>query len=133
MKNTLYMNPKIELRRSEIHRWGVFAKENINNGEILEEVPFIDVPMSPTESSSLFIDYRFNYPSGGVSRKQVIPFGFACLYNHSENSNAMWFTDEENELFVFKTIKDIQPNEEICTSYGGANYWSDGRGHIKIK
>lgn len=133
-KDVLYINPKIEMRRSPIHRWGVFAREFISSGEVLEEVPFISIPMSNTEGSSLFIDYRFNYPSG-VSpwEKQVIPFGMACIYNHSDTPNAKWFTDQENELFVFQTIKNIDPDTEICTYYGGQSYWNDGRTHTQVK
>lgn len=133
-KDVLYINPKIEMRRSPIHRWGVFAREFIPKGEILEEVPFIELPMSPGEASSLFIDYRFNYPSGvGQWKKQVLPFGMACLYNHSDDYNAWWFTEEENEIFIFQTIKDIEPNTEITTYYGGQSYWNDGRTHTNVK
>ena len=74
-----------------------------------------------------------NFPSGGVKwTKQVLPFGMACIYNHSDNANARWFTDEENELFIFQAIKDIEPDTEICTYYGGQNYWNDGRTHTKV-
>ena len=81
MKDKLYQNPNIEVRRSPVHGWGVFAKENLKKGELLEEVPFLVIPMDPTESSSVFIDYRFNYPSGlSTWDHQVIPFGLACIY-----------------------------------------------------
>jgi hypothetical protein len=36
----LYKNPKICVRRSKIHRWGVFAIEDIKEREILEEAPY---------------------------------------------------------------------------------------------
>jgi len=131
MKNILISNTKIEARRSPIHGWGVFAREFIKGGEILEENPFLKIPQSPTEASSIFIDYRFNYPR--VEWKyQVIPFGLSCLYNHSNSPNAVWETDEENELFVFTSTKDIEKDEEILVYYGGDNYWSDGRNSTKI-
>ena len=57
----------------------------------------------------------------------------ACIYNHSENFNAWWYTDEENDIFIFETIKDIEPNTEITVYYGSASYWMDGRTHTKIK
>lgn len=132
MKNKLLFNNKIEVRRSPIHGWGVFAKENISANEILEENYFLILPISKNESSSLFIDYRYNYPRL-KSEFQVIPFGFSCIYNHSDNPNAKWETDEENKLFIFSSIKDIKKDEEIFTYYGGDNYWQDGRNQIKIK
>lgn len=119
------------MRRSPIHGWGVFAKEDLFSGEILEESPFIIVPMSPGETSSLFLDYRFNYPRNNWIY-QTIPFGFSCIYNHSNDPNATWETDEENKLFIFSTIKDIKKDDEICTYYGDSNYWNDGRTHTKV-
>lgn len=130
-KDRLIFSLKIEIRKSTIHGWGIFAKEDIKSGEILEESPFLIVPMSPGESSSIFIDYRFNYPRTNW-KYQAIPFGFSCLYNHSNDPNAGWETDEENELFVFYTKKDIKKDEEILVYYGDNSYWLDGRTHTKV-
>lgn len=131
-KDKLFFNNKIEVRKSPIHGWGVFAKETIKNGETIEENPFLIIPQSPTEASSIFIDYRFNYPRINY-KHQVIPFGFSCLYNHSNNPNAVWETDQENEIFVFTAVREIQKDEEILVYYGGDNYWSDGRSKNDIK
>ena len=132
MKDRLFFNPKIELRKSPIHGWGVFAKENIDANEILEEVPYLTLPINKGEMSSLLIDYRFNFPTGNW-RLQVIPVGFACFYNHSNDANVGWYTDEENDLFVFKTNRVINSDEEILTYYGDVNYWKDGRVGIQVK
>jgi len=130
-KDKLIFSNKIEIRKSTIHGWGVFAKEDISAGDILEESYFLIIPMNKSESSSIFIDYRFNYPRSN-SRYQVIPFGFACVYNHSDSPNATWETDEENEIFVFSAIKNIKKDEEIKTYYGGQNYWNDGRMNTNV-
>jgi len=132
MKDRLFFNSKIELRKSSIHGWGVFAKEDINANEVLEEIPFLIIPMSKGDVNSLFIDYRFNFPTGDW-KWQVLPMGFACYYNHSNIPNAGWYTDEENEIFVFTTNKFIKKDEEICTYYGDVNYWNDGRSRIEVK
>lgn len=132
MKDRLYFNNKIELRKSSIHGWGVFAKDDILPDEILEEVPFLILPINKGEISSLFIDYRFNYPSGDW-RYQVLPMGFACYYNHSNSPNAGWYTDDENEIFVFKTNQFIKKDQEILVYYGDVNYWNDGRSRITVK
>lgn len=131
MKQELYTNPKIQVRKSKIHGWGVFAKENISNGEILEENAFLVIPIGTNEASSIFIDYRFNYPRVNPTL-QVIPFGFSGLYNHSNNPNAQWETDTENDLFIFKAIKNIDKDSEIFVYYGDENYWNDGRSQTKI-
>jgi SET domain-containing protein len=40
MKDKLIFNNKMEVRSSPIHGYGVFAKEDIKAGEILEEIYF---------------------------------------------------------------------------------------------
>lgn len=115
MKDRLFFNPKIQLRKSNIHGWGVFAKDNIEANEILEEIPYLILPINKGESSSLFIDYRFNFPTGNWEY-QVIPMGFAIYYNHSNIPNAGWYTDEENDIFVFVSNRLIRKDEEIFTN-----------------
>jgi len=132
MKDRLFFSHKIQLRKSPVHGWGVFAKEMIFKNEILEEIPFLILPINKGEVSSLFIDYRFNFPTGDW-KYQVLPMGFACYYNHSNTPNAGWYTDEENEIFVFSSNRLIDKDEEICTYYGDVNYWNDGRARIGVK
>ena len=36
-KDKLIVNPKLEIRKSDIHSYGVFATENISVGDKLEE------------------------------------------------------------------------------------------------
>jgi tRNA-specific adenosine deaminase 3 len=132
MKDRLFFSHKIQLRKSPVHGWGVFAKEMIFKNEILEEIPFLILPINKGEISPLFIDYRFNFPTGDW-KYQVLPMGFACYYNHSNTPNAGWYTDEENEIFVFSSNRLIDKDEEICTYYGDVNYWNDGRARIGVK
>jgi hypothetical protein len=43
MKDKLYHNSKLEVRKSLIHGYGVFAKEDIKEGELLEECHYYEV------------------------------------------------------------------------------------------
>ena len=38
----------------------------------------------------------------------------------------------ENETFEFVANRDIQPDEEIFTYYGGVDYWNDGRNNTEV-
>jgi SET domain-containing protein len=125
-------NPKIYVDQSPVHGWGVFAKELIKEGEIFEECPVIGLPINKGESSSLLIDYRFNWPQGVEWEEQVFAFGYGGLYNHSENANAYWVSNTENKTFRFISNRDIQPNEEIFVWYGDVSYWNDGRNHTNV-
>ena len=42
-KEELYRNPKINIRRSPVHGWGIFSNDTIKKYEILEESPIIIV------------------------------------------------------------------------------------------
>jgi hypothetical protein len=132
---TLQFSHKIEVRESSIHGWGVFAREPIHAGEILEESPFLALPMKNGEASPILIDYRFNFPSGSGNawERQVVVLGFASIYNHSENPNSEWYSDASRKVFVFRCTRDIEKDEEIFVYYGGQNYWEDGRNHTQVK
>ena len=123
---------KLYVSHSPIHGLGVFASEFISEGEIIEECPILDLGIPKGESSPVLIDYRFNWPQGGEWDKQVIGFGWASLYNHSNTPNALWRSNLNKECFEFYAIKDINPEEEILVYYGDVNYWSDGRTHTNV-
>jgi SET domain-containing protein len=125
---------KIYISKSPIHGLGVFAKQKILAGELIEETPLLDLHISKNEPSSVLIDYRFNWPqgSGGNWDKQVMPFGYGAIYNHSDVPNAYWRSNNENETFEFIASKDIEKDEEIFTYYGNIENWSDGITNTKV-
>ena len=131
MKTKLYKN-KIEVRKSNIHGWGVFAREDIKKGEILEECTFIstlfdsfDDPYCPNLPK-----YRFYYPQykKGLDKNEwkssiifsAISLGYGSLYNDSKsekNATAILNWDIENKLMIFSAKKDINSNNEILLCY----------------
>ena len=125
----IYPPAKVYIAKSSVHGWGVFAKEIIYEGEVIEETPLLDLKIEKGSPSSVLLDHRFNWPqgSGGNWIQQVIPWGYGCVYNHSNQPNATWRSNLENETFEFYAVTNIQPNEEIFTYYGGVDYWEDGR------
>ena len=125
-------NSKIYIDQSPVHGWGVFAKELIKEGEIFEECPVITLPINKGESSSLLIDYRFNWPQGDEWEEQVVALGFGSLYNHSNDANANWISSDARRCFIFYATRDIKEGEEIFVWYGDENYWNDGRNHVNI-
>jgi SET domain-containing protein len=124
---------KIYVDNSPIHGLGVFAKEQISEGDIIEICPVIDMGMTFGESSNILIDYRFNWPQGGGNWiKQVVATGFGMLYNHSDDANANWRSNFETNSFEFYATKNINPGDEIFVWYGDISYWNDGRNHTNI-
>jgi SET domain-containing protein len=123
---------KIYIDKSPIHGWGVFAKYDIEEGELIEECPVLVLPIEKGEVTSLLIDYRFNWPQGLEYEEQVVGLGYASLYNHSDNANAYWVSDLDKKTFKFFSSKKIEQGKEIFIWYGDVNYWNDGRNHIVV-
>ena len=117
MKQSLLHSPKIQIRRSSIHGWGVFAIQPIQSGETLEECPFYSISMS----SNAMEPVRFYWPRDEPWDCMAVPAGFVMLYNHGDPANANWETLEEDLLFRFFAVRDIAEGEEIFIDYG-VNY-----------
>ena len=119
----LILNKKIEVRKSPIHGYGVFATEDILPGEILEECHFILFPqITKISPDDPLVNYGFAWPHQTVATLHLnthvaIPFGTGCIYNSSKNNNAEYINDIDRELIVFKSTRLIKKDEEICTDY----------------
>lgn len=123
---------KIEIKESPGRGLGVFATEDIEEGEIIEECLLLTLPIQKGEVSSLFLDYRFNYPQQGEWTEQVLGMGYGSYYNHSNNANAFWRDHPNIKAFQFVSNRKILRGEEIFVYYGDGSYWNDGRGSINI-
>lgn len=114
----VFISNKIEVRDSLTHGRGVFAKEDINEGEIIENCHFTILEQPFISIDKKLQEYVFAWPKTSFASKSVVVWGFGSIYNHSKNNNADWMTSEENNLFTFFTIKNIKSGEEIFTNYG---------------
>lgn len=116
---------KVYISESPLHGFGVFAKEPIEANEVIEETPLLDLGINVGEWSTLFSDYRFDWPTGAGQNweKQVLPWGYGCIYNHSDTPNAYWRSHKGRGTFEFVARRRIERDEEICTFYGGPEYW----------
>lgn len=108
MKDKL-IQPITQIRRSMISGYGVFALTNIKKNQIIEECPFLSFDKIPLELKQ----YIFSLSDS----ESAIPLGHGCLYNHSELPNATWNIDETHQLMVFKALRNIDKDEEICIYY----------------
>jgi len=121
----LKLATKVEVKDSPGKGLGVFATDYILQGEVIEECHLVTLPIPNGKSSSLLIDYRFNWPQDSETTEQVIPFGNGCIYNHNDDNNAIWKDHPRYKVFQFIAVKNINPGEEICTYYGDDDYWNE--------
>lgn len=111
MKNVLTVGP-IEVRPSLVEGYGVFAKNHILRGEIIEECPII------------FYDENYrgleNYTFQTAPQKlpYILPFGYGAVYNHANIPNAAWEFELEDRVMIITALRDIKKDEEILVTYG---------------
>lgn len=117
----LFSSKRIEARKSPLHGWGVFAKEDIEKGIILEQSHGLFMPRDFFEAVTLptLRCNGFAFPRDTAHAEIMIPFGLGCVYNTlpKEQCNANWYCDEVNKLIIYYTLKDIKKDEEIVIDY----------------
>jgi hypothetical protein len=122
-----YIDTRLEIRHiDKIGGWGIFAKETIPVSELVEVAPVVIYPKVLMDvavwscqaegipNKDLMLDqYAIHWNGSGA-----MPLGWVGLYNHSDNNNAEFTADYGRKLIGIITIREIQPNEQICVSYG---------------
>jgi len=126
----LFVYEHIYVAPSTISGYGVFTEVDIPKHTIVEECHLITIPLSPNTNQEFMIDYKFAYPGDGVVDEIVLPLGFGCIYNHSDTNNTHWRKHPTKKLFQFYTTRDVKKGEELCTYYGGKEYW-EWKQHVK--
>jgi len=107
----------IEVRRSPGRGRGVFARQFIPQGTVVERVPmlvFSEKELELNEGNSTLYHYAFEWGKGTVA----LALGYGSIYNHSYSPNAR-YDDHGQRTKVFTAVRDIQPGEEITINYNG--------------
>lgn len=123
----LILNKLLYTNKSPIHGFGVFTEGSIKKNEVIEECHIFHLN---DDMAYELIDYRFSFPKGGSGI--VMPAGFGAIYNHNNEPNIGWKTDEERNLIIFYTLRDIESGEELCHNYG-KHYWDSRKGYLNEK
>jgi len=113
-------NDKVIIKKSLLGGYGVFAKVNFNEGDLIEECVCIVKP--DDEWGTACDDYLFSR-----GKMAALALGFCSIFNHSKTPNARHeLTTGLKRMKVFAT-KHIEPGEEITINYG-SGYWSSRPG-----
>jgi uncharacterized protein len=113
------LNPSrlIEVKWTAKKGRGVFARERIPKGSVIETAPIVTIPVQEvfgSAQSAKLSEYVFNLDGGVVA----IALGYGSLYNHSYEPNAEYFFSGRL-VQVFRAIRNITPGEEITINYNG--------------
>ncbi|KAG0212522.1 hypothetical protein BGX28_006120 [Mortierella sp. GBA30] len=99
---------------------GVITRSLIPSRTIIDISPIL---LFPTEEYSLHgqytqLDhYTYRWQSG-----MALALGLGSMFNHSNRPNVGFQRDFENKIIRYSALRDIQPGEELCISYG-PNLW----------
>ena len=107
----------IEVKQIKGKGRGVFARRLIHDGEVIERVPVLVLPVGETRTATgptRMSGYCFEWGRGTVA----VALGYGSLYNHSYEPNAR-YDDQSGQIKVFQAIRDIAPGEEIMVNYNG--------------
>lgn len=120
---------KVELRQSTIHGYGVFAKETIGKGELIEEARLLALQFrSKYPQDRVLRDYVWTDQSCACNEcrkygfRQYMALGFGSLYNHSDHPNTIQDLNFRTERMSIVARETILEGEEICVAYGEL-YW----------
>ena len=110
---------KITIKKSKIHGRGVFARNEIKKGELIEISPVLifsrEQRKQLDKARLILFDYYFSWKEN----QGAFALGFGSLYNHSFKPNAIFLKDYKEKSITFKAIKDIRKGEEIFVNYNG--------------
>ena len=118
-RDELFCREGVFVARSDVHRWGVFTDKKIKKLDVIQEAPYCTFPEKELKKSDIVV--RYSYSSEGWDERVdecVIGFGFAALYNHSEEPNCAYELDTINEVMRHYALEDIPAGSELYIDYG---------------
>ena len=98
---------------------GVFTRKKIPEGTIIEISPVIVMNSSEKKllDQTRLHDYIFVW---GENKDQCcMALGLIPVYNHSYTSNCEYFMNFDEESMFVKTVRAINPGEELTINYNG--------------
>lgn len=127
IKKTGYQNNKVYIKEIAPKGLGVFAKEDIKAGEVVEMCHTV---IAETPSKYMHDKNLSEYTLPAIIKDDMYPsflFGFGCMYNSSETQigrNIDWIVIPESRLSVYIAKRNIKRDEELVTWFGEGFYTS---------
>ena len=96
---------------------GVYAKNDIKKGEIIENCPTIKVSKHDAANltETILVTYFFYF--GKKKEQLTVALGFGSIYNHTNKPNAKYKINPLENTIDFIALKDINEDDEITINY----------------
>lgn len=111
------IHPALYTAPSAEKGWGVFTKEFLPTDSLIEISPV--VVMTADERKLLDQTRLFDYIFEWEGDRCCMAMGLIPVYNHAYRSNCEYFQDYEEETIFIKTVRDVEPGEELTINYNG--------------
>ena len=98
---------------------GVFARVRLAEGDLIEIVPVIIIPMEQWRYMERTILASYVYQFGPEFEHLALALGYGSIYNHSYSPNARFVTDWEQKVIRYFALRNIEAGEEITINYNG--------------
>jgi uncharacterized protein len=73
----------------------------------------------PGAAQAAAADHEAHEDLAPAGTTQAMVLGLGSMFNHSrQNQNVGWTRDPEQQVIVYRALKDIAVGEELCISYG---------------
>ena len=115
----IFKHPGLYIDKSRVHGWGVFTKEDIKEGDLIEEAPVVH-KSDLGGTINLLHPYLMPYNRHETGFRYFIPTGYSILLNHSDEENVEWEINYETDVSLFYAAKNIKADEELFINY---NHW----------
>ncbi|KAI9313202.1 hypothetical protein BX666DRAFT_1864706 [Dichotomocladium elegans] len=111
----------LELRSHPIRGRGVFTRERIPRNTLVEISPVLLFTKEEYEAHgkhTVLDHYTYIWKDG----KFALALGLGSMFNHRRDQNVCYYIDYDRNVIRYFTLREIEPDEELCISYG-SNLW----------
>ncbi len=135
-----FIDARLEIRHvEEVGGRGVFAKEDIPAGTLIERAPLIIIPKALLHIGMWFLqaegipDEEFQLDQYSIDwndNSVAVPLGWAGIYNHSDRNNSRfcYWTDDDPTVVGIITLSDIVIDQQLTVNYG--SNWFDKKPYV---
>tara|TARA_R110002012_G_scaffold118234_1_gene266382 strand:+ start:96 stop:458 length:363 start_codon:yes stop_codon:yes gene_type:complete len=108
----MFISDYIEIRESNLHGLGVFAKKDIPKRTKIEVSPGILLTEKPQD-----ILFKYCYSHNKKPWAVLFPTGYLGLYNSSSDPNVKASVNCEKNIITISALIDIKKDSELLHNY----------------
>lgn len=106
---------------------GVFARQDIAKGEVIEVSPVIIVAEKDVPDDGGAPDgYLLDWEPETEGQEHCMPLGYIMLYNHSKDENLYLENDHDAMTITSYASRDIKAGEELLWDYSCEIWFDEG-------